>query len=106
MEGVYHGQSTHSNVSKVHRAQELLLIHQPAIATTEPVAVPDSPSGKTDLSFPGSCYYHKSWNQHQAEVTKNKITAGTFFHHPGRKLGHLAVEGSRGIPRPDQQTGS
>jgi hypothetical protein len=83
----YHGQSTRTNVSKVNRAQELLLTHQPANATTEPAAVPDSSSGKTDLSFPGSCYYHKSWNQHQAEVTKNKITAGTFFHHPGRNSG-------------------
>ena len=47
MDGVYHGQSTHSNVSKVHRPQELLLTHQSANATTEPVA------GKTDLSpFP------------------------------------------------------
>jgi len=51
-------------------------------------------------------YCHKSWNQRHVEVTKNKFTAGNFFHHPGRKLGHLEVEGSRGIPRPDQQTGS
>lgn len=56
---------------QIHRAQELLVTHQPPNATTEPVPVPDCSSGKTDLSFSGSCYYHKSWNQHQAEVTKN-----------------------------------
>jgi len=81
---IYDGQSTRTNVSKVHRAQEPLLTHPGNHSCWE------TPSSSHAAKL--TVYYHKSWNQHHVEVTKNKITAGTFFHHPGRKLGRRGLQ--------------